>query len=169
VSAHSQFSAVWIVLIITFFATLQKDLRECRGRQMSTPMKTGGYRWHGECIFIVQMLMIKEDTKMKNTTYTKKLAYMGAGCGVVLFAVFGLLPGSFLGGVMGLNLAGIVFGTPVGPGLLPRMIVAASMVIGVMVSGTMFIMASTTLGWLAGTVVDAIKSEKKELVTVEHK
>jgi hypothetical protein len=111
----------------------------------------------------------KEDTKMKETTYTKKLAYIGAGCGVVLFAVFGLLPGSFLGGVMGLNIAGLFFGIPVSAGLLPRMIVAASMVIGVMVSGTMFIMASTTLGWLIGTVVDAIKTGKKELATVEHK
>ena len=111
----------------------------------------------------------KEDTKMKDTNYTKKLAYMGAGCGVVLFAVFGLLPGSFLGGVMGLNIAGIMFGTPVGAGLLPRMIVAASMVVGVMVSGTMFIMASTTLGWLIGTIVDAIKTGNKELATIEHK
>jgi hypothetical protein len=33
----------------------------------------------------------------------------------------------------------------------------------------MFIMASTTLGWLIGTVVDAIKAEKKELATIEHK
>ena len=106
---------------------------------------------------------------MKDTTYTKKLSYMGAGCGVVLFAVFGLLPGSFLGGVMGLNIAGIMFGTPVGAGLVPRMIVAASMVVGVMVSGMMFIMASTTLGWLIGTVTDALKAEKKELVTIEHK
>jgi hypothetical protein len=114
-------------------------------------------------------MKIKEDTKMKDTTFTKKLAYMGAGCGVVLFAVFGLLPGSFLGGVMGLNIAGMIFGIPVGAGLLPRMIVAASMVIGVMVSGTMFIMASTTLGWLAGTVVDAMKAERKELATVAHK
>ena len=39
---------------------------------------------------------------MKDKGYAKKLAYMGAGCGVVLFGVFGLLPGSFLGGVMGL-------------------------------------------------------------------
>jgi hypothetical protein len=114
-------------------------------------------------------LIKKEDTEMKDTNYTKKLAYMGAGCGVVLFAVFGLLPGSFLGGVMGLNLAGIMFGTPVGAGLLPRMIVAASMVVGVMVSGTMFIMASTTLGWLIGTIVDAIKTGNKELATIEHK
>jgi hypothetical protein len=106
---------------------------------------------------------------MKDTNYTKKLAYMGAGCGVVLFAVFGLLPGSFLGGVMGLNISVILFGAPVSAGLVQRMIVAASMVVGVMVSGTMFIMASTTLGWLVGTIVDAIKAEKKELVTIEHK
>jgi hypothetical protein len=120
-------------------------------------------------IYSRESMKQKEDTKMKDTTYTKKLAYIGAGCGMVLFAVFGLLPGSFLGGVMGLNIAGLFFGIPVSAGLLPRMIVAASMVIGVMVSGTMFIMASTTLGWLIGTVVDAIKTGKKELATVEHK
>ena len=106
---------------------------------------------------------------MKYTNYKKKLAYMGAGCGVVLFAVFGLLPGSFLGGVIGLNIAGIMFGTPVGAGLVPRMIVAASMAVGVMVSGLMFIMASTTLGWLSGTVADAVRTGNKELATVEHK
>ena len=106
---------------------------------------------------------------MKDTNYTKKLAYMGAGCGVVLFAVFGLLPGSFLGGVMGLNIAGILFGTPVGAGLLPRMIVAASMAAGVMVSGLMSIMATTTLGWLSGTVADAIRIGNKELATADHK
>jgi hypothetical protein len=140
-----------------------------QGNAKAQSNKNKGLALAQQLLHIFQKLMIKEDTKMKDTTYTKKLAYMGAGCGVVLFAVFGLLPGSFLGGVMGLNLAGILFGTPVGAGLLPRMIVAASMVVGVMVSGTMFIMASTTLGWLAGTVVDAIKSGKKELATVEHK
>jgi hypothetical protein len=106
---------------------------------------------------------------MKDTNYKKKLAYMGAGCGVVLFAVFGLLPGSFLGGAMGLNIAGIIFGTPVGSGLVPRMIVAASMLAGVMVSGLMFIMASTTLGWLSGTAADAIRNGNKELAIAEHK
>jgi len=38
-----------------------------------------------------------------------------------------------------------------------------------MVSGVMFITASATMGWLAGTVVDALKAEKKEPATVEHK
>ncbi|MBI5100901.1 MAG: hypothetical protein HZB33_03600 [Nitrospirae bacterium] len=72
---------------------------------------------------------------MKNTNYSKKMTLIGAGCGVVLFAVFGLLPGSFLGGVMGLNLAGMLMGFPVASGIASRLIVAASMVIGVMVSG----------------------------------
>ncbi len=106
---------------------------------------------------------------MKDTNYAKKLAYMGAGCGLVLFAVFGLLPGSFLGGAMGLNIAGTIFGTPVGSGLVPRMIVTASMLIGVMVSGLMFIMASTTLGWLSGTVADAIRTGNIKPATAENK
>lgn len=103
------------------------------------------------------------------TNYSKKLTYMAAGCGVVLFAIFGLLPGSFLGGVMGLNLAGSLLGFPVGSGIAARMIVAISMMVGVMVSGIIFITASATLGWLAGTVLDTLTHANKELVTVEHK
>ncbi len=106
---------------------------------------------------------------MKDRGYTKKLAYMGAGCGVILFAVFGLLPGSFLGGVMGLNIAGTLFGLPLASGILSRLIVAASMVTGVMVSGIMFITASSIAGWLIGTVLDAITAEKKDLATAGHK
>jgi len=106
---------------------------------------------------------------MKTKDYTRKLAYIGAGCGVVLFAIFGLLPGSFLGGVMGLNLAGTILGTPVESGVIARLIVAASMLIGVMVSGVMFIMASTTAGWLVGTVLDGMLGEKKELAAHNSK
>lgn len=101
--------------------------------------------------------------------FSKKLTYMGAGCGVVLFAIFGLLPGSFLGGVMGLNIAGSLLGTPVTAGIASRLIVAASMVVGVMVSGILFVTASSLVGWLIGTVVDGLRAEKKEMATVEHK
>ena len=106
---------------------------------------------------------------MKQINYSRKMAYIGAGCGIVLFAVFGLLPGSFLGGVMGLSISGGLFGLPVSSGILSRMIVAASMVVGVMVSGIMFITASSVTGWLLGTVVDALSAGKKELAPVEHK
>jgi membrane protein DedA with SNARE-associated domain len=107
--------------------------------------------------------------KMKNANYSKKMTYIGAGCGVVLFAVFGLLPGSFLGGVMGLNFAGMLLGVPVTSGVLSRLIVAASMVLGVMVSGIMFITGSSLAGWLLGTVADALTTGNKELATVNHK
>jgi hypothetical protein len=111
----------------------------------------------------------KEDKTMKDKGWAKKLAYMGAGCGVVLFAIFGLLPGSYLGGVMGLNLAGIILGFPVTSGILSRLIVAASMVMGVMVAGITFVTASSTAGWLIGTVVDALTAEKKDFATAGHK
>ena len=106
---------------------------------------------------------------MKDTTYTKSLTYIGAGAGVVLFAVFGLLPGSFLGGVMGLNLAGSLLGTPVASGILARLIVASSMVLGVMVAGIMFITAASTLGWLIGTVVDALRAKANETAEAKHR
>ena len=106
---------------------------------------------------------------MKNTNYSKKMTYIGAGCGIILFAIFGLLPGSFLGGVMGLNLAGSLLGVPVTSGVLSRLIVAASMVMGVMVAGIMFITASSLTGWLIGTVVDAVTADKKELASVKSK
>ncbi len=111
----------------------------------------------------------KEDKKMKDRTYTKSLTYIGAGAGVVLFAVFGLLPGSFLGGVMGLNLAGSIMGTPVAAGVVARLIVAASMVVGVMVSGIMFITAASTLGWLLGTAVDALRAKSSTLAEAKHR
>ena len=103
---------------------------------------------------------------MKRTTYTTKLSYIGAGCGIVLFAVFGLLPGSFLGGVMGLKVAGVILGLPVASGALSRLIVAASMVFGVMVSGVMFVTASSLAGWLVGTVADALAAQKKDFAAI---
>jgi len=106
---------------------------------------------------------------MKDTTYTKSLTYIGAGAGVVLFAIFGLLPGSFLGGVMGLNLAGSLLGTPVASGVLARLIVASSMVLGVMVAGIMFITGASTLGWLIGTVVDALRARAQEAAEAKHR
>jgi hypothetical protein len=38
-----------------------------------------------------------------------------------------------------------------------------------MVSGIMFVTASSTAGWLIGTVVDALTAEKKDFATAGHK
>jgi hypothetical protein len=87
------------------------------------------------------------------TTLTKQGAYIGAGAGLVLFAIFGLLPGSLLGGAAGIRFAGLFFGLPLDAGLLSRVIVLVSMVAGVLVSGAVIVTASSTAGWLIGAVL----------------
>ena len=81
------------------------------------------------------------------TTLTRQGAYIGAGAGLVLFAIFGLLPGSLLGGAAGIKFAGLFFGLPLEPGLLPRLIVLVA------VSGIAIVTASSAIGWLAGAVL----------------
>ena len=99
---------------------------------------------------------------MKNTM-ARKGAYIGAGAGLVLFAIFGLLPGSLLGGAAGINIAGWLFGLPLEPGLISRAIVLVSMLVGVLVAGIAIVTASSTVGWLLGRLMDsaAAKAHKE--------
>jgi hypothetical protein len=96
----------------------------------------------------------KGGTTMK-TTITIKTTYIGAGAGLVLFALFGLLPGSLLGGAMGINIAGWFFGLPLEPRLVSRIIVLTSMLFGVWVAGVVMVTASSAIGWLVGKVLEA--------------
>jgi hypothetical protein len=93
---------------------------------------------------------------MKSDMAAKKAAYIGAGAGLTLFVMVGLLPGSFLGGVMGITLAGGLFGFPVESGLLQRVIVAVSMFLGVLVAGALFVTSGTLIGWMMGNAVDSL-------------
>ncbi len=97
---------------------------------------------------------------MKNSM-AKKGAYIGAGAGMVLFAIFGLLPGSLLGGAAGINVAGWLFGLPLEPGLVSRAMVLVSMLMGVLVAGVMTVTATSTVGWLAGRVAEGGASEAR--------
>src|SRR5512135_1436373 len=90
---------------------------------------------------------------MKNSI-SRKGAYIGAGAGLVLFALFGLLPGSLIGGAAGINVAGWLFGLPLEPGLISRMIVLMSMLVGVLVSGIVIVTATSTAGWLVGRLFE---------------
>ncbi|HAM53820.1 MAG TPA: hypothetical protein DCP92_25155 [Nitrospiraceae bacterium] len=107
---------------------------------------------------------------MKTGETAKMAAYVGGGAGLVLFAVIGLLPGSFIGGVVGLNIAGGIFGLPLTSALLPRLIVGISMLLGIFVSAVIFIASSSILGWLAGCAIDSLKSGKAlpEEAKVKH-
>ena len=98
---------------------------------------------------------------------TQKTTCLGVGVGLVLFAIYGLLPGSFLGGVAGLSIAGMIFGAPVNPGILSRMVIAISMLLGIMVSGLIFITASSTIAWLVGTAIDTLRGINKAEITAE--
>jgi len=95
------------------------------------------------------------------TTISRKTAYIGAGAGLVLFALFGLLPGSLMGGAAGINIAGWIFGLPLQPGLLSRVIVLSSMLVGVLVAGIVMVTATSTVGWLVGKVLESGKHAKE--------
>jgi len=91
----------------------------------------------------------------------KKGLYLGAGAGLVLFAIFGLLYGSLLGGVIGLGIAGSIFGYPVGPQIASRMIVAASMLFGILVSGVVFTGGLAFIGWAIGYAIESLMAKKE--------
>lgn len=103
------------------------------------------------------------------TTITRKMAYIGAGAGLVLFALFGLLPGSLLGGAMGINVAGWIFGLPLEPGLIARAIVLAGMLVGVLVAGIVIVTASTTIGWLVGRLLEGFTHEEHAHKAMGHR
>jgi hypothetical protein len=80
------------------------------------------------------------------------------------------MPGSLLGGAMGLNIAGWIFGLPLEPGLVSRVFVLASMLIGVLVAGIVIVTASTTIGWFAGKMFEAgVHAREGEEAKAENK
>jgi hypothetical protein len=83
---------------------------------------------------------------MKTAT-AKKGLYIGATAGLILFILIGLLPSSFVGGVLGLKIASYVLGNAVETALLSRAVVGISMVTGVMVTGLVFVVGTSLIGW----------------------
>jgi hypothetical protein len=90
------------------------------------------------------------------SSMAKKAAYIGAGAGLTLFVLFGLLPGSFLGGSLGISLAGSLFGSPIKSDLMPRVTVALSMFLGVLITGSVFVTGGTFIGWMMGRLIDGL-------------
>lgn len=92
---------------------------------------------------------------MERIETSKKGLYLGTGIGLILFVLVGLLSGSLVGGMIGLKLAGLIFGAPLEGALLSRVIVALSMIGGVFASAVIFIAGMGFLGWTAGFIFDA--------------
>lgn len=86
------------------------------------------------------------------TNITKKGLYIGATAGLILFILIGLLPSSFVGGVLGLKIAAYIMGTGVDTALLFRAIVGISMVLGILVTGVVFVLGASLVGWGIGHI-----------------
>ena len=103
----------------------------------------------------------REEINMKKAI-SKSGLYIGIGAGLVLFVISGLLPGSFIGGSIGVNLAKNLFGGTIEGSLLPRLIVGVSMFSGIMAAGLFLLIFTSSLGWLSGYsigyVIDAMRS-----------
>jgi len=82
------------------------------------------------------------------STVTKNLTYIGAGIGLALFALFGLLYGSLIGGMIGIQCIGAIFGSPVEPGIFQRVIVAVGMLTGILLSAVVFVAGFAAMGYL---------------------
>lgn len=83
---------------------------------------------------------------MKTDT-PKKGLYIGATVGLVLFIFIGLLPSSFIGGVLGLKIASYLMGTSVESALLSRAVVGLSMMAGILATGCVFVTGTSLIGW----------------------
>ena len=98
---------------------------------------------------------------MKNAI-SKKGLYIGIGAGMVLFAIGGLLPGSFIGGSIGVNIAKSLIGGTTNTSLLPRLIVGVSMLSGIVTAGLFLLIFTSSLGWLSGYsigyIIDTLRS-----------
>ncbi len=99
---------------------------------------------------------------MEKIETSKKGLYVGTGIGLILFVLVGLLSGSLVGGLIGLKMAGLIFGAPLAGALLPRVIVALSMIGGVFASAVIFIAGMGFLGWTAGFIFDAMGKTSTE-------
>ena len=109
---------------------------------------------------------------VRKAEIVKRCGLIGAGIGTALFAVFGLLQGALIGGTAGLAVANHIFGATtlelLADELLPRIIVAASMLTGVLVSLVAFVVAGAgagaAFGYALALIATPAEAPKSDLV-----
>ena len=97
-----------------------------------------------------------EDKRERKEGMATKVALAGGGMGLGLFAIYGVINATFIGGIMGLNLAGALMGFPVESAMIARALVALGMLSGILVAGAVFVASGATAGWLIGKLIDTI-------------
>jgi hypothetical protein len=100
---------------------------------------------------------MKGESKMERGELAKKGLYAGTGAGLILFVLVGFFPGSLIGGAAGLYISNLLMGGAIESSLIPRMIIAISMVAGVLGSAAVFVIGSSVAGWATGSVIEALQ------------
>ncbi len=99
------------------------------------------------------MKALNGNNKGKNKM-ASHMAMVGCGAALTVFAIYGLLNASLIGGLVGLNIAGAITGFPVEASLVAKVIVTLSMLAGVMIAALTFALAGATLGWIGGKAAE---------------
>lgn len=94
------------------------------------------------------------------TNKARKGLYLGAFLGLVIFTIIGFLPSAYTGGLFGLKLAELFFGSLIKPSVAPRFLVGFFMILGVIVSGAIFIIGCAVIGWLIGNLLEQNKAKE---------
>ena len=87
-------------------------------------------------------------------TMASHMAIAGCGAALAVFAIYGLLNASLIGGLVGLNIAGAIMGYPVEATLAAKVIVALGMLAGVALAALTFSLVGASLGWAAGKAAE---------------
>lgn len=101
----------------------------------------------------------------------KRLALVGGGTALGLYAVFGFLQGAAIGGAAGVGLVNYLFGQStmalMADELLPRVMIAASMLAGVVVSLVTFVVAGSVAGAGAGFMASLLINTAEDGLSLE--
>ena len=77
---------------------------------------------------------------------SRSFAFAGGITGLVTFLFFGLLPSIVYGGFAGVTMASSILGGPADGSLVGRVLVAFGMVVGLLGTGSVFIVIGAALG-----------------------
>ncbi|OIP43020.1 MAG: hypothetical protein AUK47_03305 [Deltaproteobacteria bacterium CG2_30_63_29] len=98
--------------------------------------------------------------------------YTGATGGFLAFLFLGAIPGLLYGGYMGLMMTASLFGTPVEPTMMAKLVTGGGMLIGLVSSLFFFLVMGALLGTVAGLPFMPLlkslakRSERQELAAV---
>jgi hypothetical protein len=87
---------------------------------------------------------------MAGRELSKTMGLVGGGFGIIMFLVFGLFQGALIGGTAGLQLGGCLFGGGAGADLLARGLAGLGMIVGVLLSVTIFMTGGLAVGRFVG-------------------